>query len=123
MTTIDTSLVEVSAPSNGPAHGNGTFGALGLLVRRRLWRDRFLVLGSALIVALATLLALSGPALVSRTIDDGAADAVTAAGPNGDIVITVPIGNPNGDNVSSIRGIPVQDFAALATDLADSLPA
>jgi len=122
MTTIDTSMVEVSAQSSGPSRGNGTFGALGMLVRRRLWRDRFLVLSSALIVALATLLALSGPELVSRTIDDGAADAVTAAGPNGDIVITVPVGNPNGDNVSSIKGLPVDAFADLTTAIVGNLP-
>lgn len=118
----DTTMIDVTPPSAGPRPGNGTFAAMGLLVRRRLWRDRWLVISSALIVALATLLALAGPALVGRTVDDGAADAVTAAGPGADIFVTVPVGNPGGDNVSSIRGLPTEDFAGLADTVVEHLP-
>ena len=114
--------IDVSPPASGPSANNGTFGAMWLLVRRRLWRDRWLVVSSALVVALATLLALSGPELVARTIDDGAADAVTAAGPNADITVTVPVGNPNGDNVSSIKGLPVEEFATLGETIVSNLP-
>src|SRR6187551_3483404 len=108
MIVIDTETSEVTEVSDRRPAAGGTLGALGLLVRRRLWRDRWLVVSSALIVALATLLSLSGPALVSRTIDRGAADAVTAAGPAADIFVTVPVGNPGGDNVSSIQGLPAE---------------
>ena len=118
----DTMYIDVAPPSGGPRQSSGTFGAMGLLVRRRMWRDRWLVLSSALIVALATLLSLSGPALVSRTIDDGAKDAVTAAGPAADIYVTLPVGNPNGDNVSSIQGLPIAQFPALGETVVSNLP-
>lgn len=118
----DTMLIDVTPPSEGRRPSNGTTGALALLVRRRLWRDRWLVVSSALIVALATLLSLSGPALVSRTIDDGAADAVTAAGPAADIFVTIPVGNPGGDNVSSIQGLPVEAFDDLGATVVSNLP-
>ncbi len=118
----DTMMIDVSPPPSGPRTGNGTFAGMWLLVRRRLWRDRWLVISSALVVALATLLALSGPELVARTIDEGASDAVTAAGPSADIIVTVPVGNPNGDNVSSIQGVPVEDFADLGDTVVSNLP-
>lgn len=118
----DTMMIDVTPPSEGGRPSNGTLGALGLLVRRRLWRDRWLVASSTLIVALATLLSLSGPALVSRTIDNGAADAVTAAGPAADIFVTVPVGNPGGDNVSSIQGLAVDEFAGLGETVIANLP-
>ena len=35
--------IEVTPPQSGPRAGNGTLAALGLLVRRRAWRDRWLV--------------------------------------------------------------------------------
>ena len=115
-------MIDVTPPDSGGARNSGTFGAMGLLVRRRFIRDRWLVLNSALIVALATLLALSGPELVARTIDDGAADAVTAAGPAADIRVEVPIGNPNGDNVSSVRGLPATAFTDLGELVVGNLP-
>ncbi|MGC4175580.1 FtsX-like permease family protein [Demequina sp.] len=118
----DTMMIDVAPASGGPGGGNGTFAAMGLLVRRRMWRDRWLVVSSALIVGLATVLALAGPELVRRTIDDGAADAVTAAGPAADIYVTVPVGNPGGDNVSSIRGLPVAGFASLGEMVVENLP-
>jgi len=118
----DTMMIDVSPTAGPPSGGNGTLGALGLLVRRRMWRDRWLVLSSAVIVALSTVLALAGPELVTRTIDDGAADAVTAAGPAADIFVTLPVGNPGGDNVSSIRGVPVEAFAGLGQTVVDNLP-
>ena len=70
----DSMMIDVAPAAGPPSGGNGLLGGLGLLVRRRMWRDRWLVVSSALIVALATVLALAGPELVSRTIDDGAAD-------------------------------------------------
>ena len=114
--------IDVTPPPSGAVTRSGTFGGMWLLVRRRLWRDRWLVVSSALVVALATLLALSGPELVARTIDDGASDAVTAAGPKSDITVTVPVGNPNGDNVSSIKGLAVEDFAKLGETVVGNLP-
>jgi putative ABC transport system permease protein len=47
---------------------------------------------------------------------------VTAAGPSADIYVTVPVGNPGGDNVSSIRGVPVEAFAGLGQTVVDNLP-
>ena len=118
----DITMIDVTPPPSGPRAGNGTFAAMWLLVRRRLWRDRWLVVSSAVIVALATLLSLSGPELVARTIDEGASDAVTAAGAGADITVVVPVGNPNGDNVSSIKGAPIEDFAGLGKTIVGNLP-
>ena len=122
MSIIDTSTVDVT-PARARARGRwGVLGGLVLLVRRRLWRDRWLVVSSALIVALATLLASAGPELVLRTIDDGAADAVTAVGPKGDLVVQFPVGNPNGDNVSSVKGIEVTAFGGSGDTVVGNLP-
>lgn len=119
---MTTHTIDVSPIEEGRRRNGGTFTALGLLVRRRIWRDRWLVLASAGVVALATVLALSGPDLVARTIDDGAADAVVAAGPEADIVIQVPIGNPGGDNVSSPKGLDVTAFDGLEDTATANLP-
>jgi len=118
----ETMTIEVMPPEGGGTRNSGTFAAMGLLVRRRLIRDRWLVLSSALIVGLATVLSLSGPELVARTIDEGAADAVAGAGPAADIIIEVPIGNPHGDNVSSVRGLPTSVFAGLGETIIGNLP-
>src|SRR6187402_1912924 len=110
MIVIDTETSEVTEVSDRRPAAGGTFGALGLLVRRRMWRDRWLVVSSAVIVALATVLAYAGPELVRGTIDRGASDAVRAAGSGANVLVTFPVGNPTGDNVNSVRGLPVEDF-------------
>src|SRR5690606_22058975 len=122
MIVIDTETSEVREVSGGRGTTGGTLGALGLLVRRRLWRDRGLFAASTLIVALATLLAYAGPELVNGTIDRGASDAARAAGDDADILVTYPVGNPTGDNVNSVRGLPVQDFDASAEIVFTNVP-
>lgn len=122
MILIDTETVEVREVSTRKRASGGTFGAMGLLVRRRLWRDRWLLLNSALIVALATVLAYAGPALVAGTIDRGAADAVVAAGDDADIVVTFPMGNPGGDNVTTLRGLSMDLFDEASSNVINYLP-
>jgi putative ABC transport system permease protein len=121
MIVIDTETSEVREVSARRSNG-GTLGALWLLVRRRVWRDRWLFAASALIVALATLLAYAGPELVRGTIDRGASDAARAAGEDAHILVTYPVGNPGGDNVNSVRGMAVDDFADSAAIVYDSMP-
>ncbi|PKQ25512.1 MAG: hypothetical protein CVT64_09935 [Actinobacteria bacterium HGW-Actinobacteria-4] len=123
MTIIDTSTIEVSASrSRSTRPSTSLFGGMGLLVRRRLWRDRGLLASSALIVMLATLLAYAGPQLVLNTIDAGAQDAVLMAGPGADVVVGFPVGNTGGDNVSSVPGTDPTEFAAHAESIASNLP-
>jgi putative ABC transport system permease protein len=122
MIVIDTETSEVREVSSSSGRRGGALGALGLLVRRRLWRDRGLFASSVLIVALATLLAYAGPELVRGTIDRGASDAVRAAGDDANILVTYPVGNPSGDNVNSVRGLPVSDFDESASIVYANLP-
>ncbi len=122
MILIDTETAEVREVSERRRSSGGVFGAMGLLVRRRLWRERWLLLNSALIVALATVLAYAGPALVSGTIDRGAADAVVAAGDDADLVVTYPMGNPGGDNVTTLRGLSMDLFEESSSQVITRLP-
>lgn len=121
MIVIDTETSEVREVTARRSNG-GALGALGLLVRRRVWRDRWLFMASALIVALATLLAYAGPELVAGTIDRGASDAARAAGDDANILVTFPVGNPGGDNVNSVRGMAVDNFAESASIVYANLP-
>lgn len=121
MIVIDTETTQVHEARRRRTSG-GTFGALGLLVRRRMLRDRMLVLASVLIVALATFLSYSAPELVDDTIDRGAADAVSTLGDAANIRVTVPMGNPSGDNVTTVRGMPMEDFEERAAEIYASLP-
>src|SRR5688572_6695351 len=122
MILIDTETAEVREVSDRRRSSGGTFGAMGLLVRRRLWRERWLFLNSAVIVALATLLAYAGPALVAGTIDRGASDAVVATGDEADIVVTFPVGNPGGDNVTTVRGLEMALFEEASAEVFTNLP-
>ncbi len=115
-------FIDVTPPASSPRARSGTFGELWLLARRRMWRDRWLVVSSVIIVAFAAALSLSGPELVARTVDNGAADVVTAAGADGDIVVATQVGNVSGDNVSSIRGIDVGSFEELGATVVTNLP-
>lgn len=115
-TVIDTAQLDGSPQpiSTGAA---ATTGALWLLVRRRLWRDRALLIASSAIVAIATLIAYAGPQLVLATIDDGAKDAVTAAGTSADIRVTVPVGNTGGDNITTVRGLAAASLSGVAAEV------
>lgn len=123
-TVIDTSTMVVDGPGGGGApRGGGLLGGLGLLVRRRMWRDRALLLGSTVVIAIATLIAYAGPQLVVMTIDDGAKDAVAAAGAGADIDVTVPVGNTGGDNITTVRGLPAAQLDPVAQEVPGRLPA
>jgi putative ABC transport system permease protein len=122
MILIDTETAEVREVQDRRRSSGGTFGAMGLLVRRRLWRERWLFINSAVIVALATLLAYAGPALVEGTIDRGASDAVVAAGHDADILVTYPVGNPAGDNVTTVRGLDMALFEESSSGITERLP-
>jgi putative ABC transport system permease protein len=123
MTIIDTSTVDVTpARPKRTRPSASLMGGLGLLVRRRLWRDRGLLFSSVLIVALSTFLAYAGPQLVLNTIDAGARDAVTTAGAGADVVVTFPVGNTGGDNLNSVPGTDPEQFTAHAEAVVANLP-
>ncbi|GIG55366.1 hypothetical protein Dac01nite_21180 [Demequina activiva] len=121
---IDTSTMDVDSPRGARSgRGGAVLGGLGLLVRRRMWRDRALLVGSAVVIAIATLIAYAGPQLVLMTIDDGAKDAVAAAGAGADIDVTVPVGNTGGDNITTVRGMPAAELERTAQEVPARLPA
>ncbi|WP_022886184.1 ABC transporter permease [Glaciibacter superstes] len=65
------------------------------LSARRARRDLGLVVVSVLLIGFLTLLAAALPHLLQDTLDDGAREAVAAAGPQADIVVTTTVGTPN----------------------------
>lgn len=116
--TIDVAPVA----QHGGAGSGRLWGASLLLVRRRAWRDRGLVLASVAIVALAALLACAGPRVVLDILDDGARDAVVGAGDDANIIVTFPVGNTSGDNVNTLRGTSPEDFGGYAAAASGNLP-
>lgn len=115
--------IEVAPARARQARGSATlWGATLLLVRRRAWRDRAHLGASIAIVALSTVLALGGPQVVLATIDDGAKDAVTAAGSDANIDVIFPVGNPDGDVVTSLPGIDPATFDSRAAAVPNYLP-
>ncbi len=118
---IETIDVTPPAPPS-PAGLGRLLSSSFLLVRRRAWRDRGPLLASVAVVALATMLALAGPEVVLKTIDNGARDAVDAAGDGANIIVTFPVGNTGGDNVNSVRGTDPSLFIGYADDAPENLP-
>lgn len=100
----------------------GGAGPMWLLARRRAWRDRWIVLAAMCVVALATFLAYAGPQLILGTLDDGAADAARAQAGGDAITVTFPLGNPSGNNVDSVRGSRISDFAQTSETIVANLP-
>lgn len=104
------------------AWGPRTLGPVGTLATRRVWRDRWLVAASVVVVGLASFLAYAGPHLVLGTLDDGAADALSGSGARPTIDLTFAIGNTSGDNVTSVRGLGLETVDAAAQVMADNIP-
>ncbi len=92
------------------------------LAWRRSRRDAWMVVASIVVVALAAVLAYAGPRAVAGTLDEGAADAVRSAGADATITATVPVGNPAGDNVSSLRGLATDEFGDAVATMHGALP-
>ena len=90
-----------------------------LLLVRRARRDAPLLMGWTALVCLASLLALAVPAVVLDTVDRGARSAVDAAGAPADVVLRVPVGDPE----TSPEYATVAEVDAIAEDLAANLPA
>lgn len=63
-----------------------------LLVRRRLRRDAALLLTLMVLVACATMLAVTVPRLVVGTVDAGAREEVAQAGPDADVLVLTTVG-------------------------------
>lgn len=94
-----------------------------LLARRRAWRDRWIFLAALFVVALSAFLAYAGPQLILGTLDDGAADAVRAQSSGDTVTVTFPLGNPSGNNVDSVRGARMSEFAESAATVRANVPA
>lgn len=99
-----------------------TLGPVRSLAARRMARDKWLVLASAVVVGLASLLAYAGPQVVLGTLDDGAADALKSGETPGAVDITFPVGNPDGNNVDSVRGLPADVAPDAAGVMVENLP-
>ncbi|WP_024287574.1 hypothetical protein [Cellulomonas sp. KRMCY2] len=97
-------------------------GSGGLIVRRRARRDAWLVLAVAALIATSTLLAVAGPRLVLGTVDSGAREAVRAAGPRADIVLTSAVGDGATLSTASVRVARTDLFLELGQDLHARLP-
>lgn len=113
--------IAVTRIDEHPAPAGGA-GPMWLLARRRAWRDRWIVLAAMSVVALAAFLAYAGPQLILGTLDDGAADAARAQAGGDTITVTFPLGNPSGNNVDSVRGSRISDFAQTSETIVANLP-
>ncbi len=113
--------IAVTRIDEHPAPPGGA-GPMWLLARRRAWRDRWIFLAAMSVVALAAFLAYAGPQLILGTLDDGAADAVRAQAGGDAVTVTFPLGNPGGDNLESVRGLRMQDFAEASDTIVANLP-
>lgn len=108
-----------ATPARRLARGvRATFGAGFTLTVRRARRDAVLLLAWILLVALTGLLAIAVPRIVTGTVDEGARQAVAAAGPSADVTVLAAIGDPTAD--SSL--VTPQDALGIADGLVDRLP-
>lgn len=64
------------------------------LILRRARRDLPLHLATVLVVALAALVVVASPALITQRIDSGVREAVTEAGPRADVLVHALVGDP-----------------------------
>lgn len=108
--------------SHGPRHLTISLGPIAMLAWRRARRDAWMVLASVAVVAMSAVLAYAGPLAVVGTLDEGAADAVRTAGASANLTVAVPVGNPSGDNVSSLRGLDPESFGTAVEAMTGQLP-
>lgn len=113
----------MSAMSSGTARSPRTVGPVVTLAARRMWRDRWLVAASFVVVGLASFLAYAGPRIVLGTLDAGAADTFgnDPAAPVIDLVF--PVGNTAGNNVDSVRGLGLDGVDLGTQAMIDNVPA
>jgi putative ABC transport system permease protein len=89
-----------------------------VLVRRRIRRDLAQVLGMAATVALVSLLALALPRMIAVSADEGAREAVSAAGRDADVVVQTLVGR----SPTPTPTLDVDEAEALAEELPSLLP-
>jgi len=83
------------------------------LTLRRARRDLPLLTVSGLLVAFVALLAIAAPRQVTNTVDRGAQQAVAMAGPQADLVVTVPLGTSVGSASAILVPQRVPAFTSL----------
>ena len=108
----------VSSSSRRGVIRRSLLGAVALLLRRRARRDAPLLMGWTALLCLATLLAVTVPALVLDTVDRGARAAVAEAGSPADLVLRVPVGDPDRFPGSAS----LAEAGAIAAELPANLP-
>jgi putative ABC transport system permease protein len=92
------------------------FAGAWLLIVRRARRDLALLMATASLVAIATLVAIGGPHLVLRALDSSVAETVANAGNRADLTARAPIGTAGGYLPSAEAAV------QLAADLPSRLP-
>ncbi len=92
-----------------------------LVVRRRAWRDRGLLLVSMLLVVASTLLSVVAPRLVLDVVDRGAADVLERAGDRAQILLHASVGN-SASETAGLRGELFEQFLEAAEDVGEHLP-
>lgn len=112
----------MTTPPQPRAPRSRSLGPVGPLAARRMWRDRWLVTASVVVVGLASFLAYAGPQLVLGTLDAGAKDALEAGNAPASFDLVFPVGNPGGNNVDAVRGLNVASVDTAATTMTENLP-
>jgi len=92
-----------------------------LVVRRRAWRDRGLLLVTFVLVAASTLLSVVAPRLVLDVVDRGAADVLARAGDRAQLLLRTQVGNSASPN-PGLRGELFDQFLRAADEVGENLP-
>jgi len=120
-TVIETVDVNSQKKASTSKRG-GMLGGVSLLLRRRLWRDRVIVVASMLVVALSTFLTYVAPEAVTRTVDRGVRDAITSAQDTTAITANFALGNTESDGTTSVPGSDPHELDEAAQDIRANLP-
>lgn len=94
------------------------FAAAGVLVRRRARRDVALLIGWILLVCFTVLLTAGVPGVLIGTVDQGARQAVSAAGSRADVLVQASVGQPG----TPLRYASPEQVIELARDIPSRLP-
>ena len=97
-------------------------GANGLIVSRRARRDLGLLTTVVALTATATVLAVTGPALVLETVDGGVRETLERAGSAADVTLNGSILTPRENSADLSSFYSASDVLAFETTLADALP-
>lgn len=112
----------MTTPPHQTSRRSRALGPVGRLASRRMWRDRWLVVASMVVVSLASFLAYAGPQLVLGTLDAGAADALEEGNAPASFDLVFPVGNPGGNNVDAVRGLALPSVDGATTIMAGNIP-